>query len=106
MIPARHSGGIIHSLLNNRPVAFPRNDKRMQVQLETVLYSGIVNLSAEFTATHQFMAIHSCSFGKTEKLRRCFKRMFSFSAANINPEFIEFGIKSTFQSAHHRSSNS
>ncbi len=60
----------IHALLHNRPVTIVTYNKMMQVKLKAILNGGIIHLGAEFTATHQRLAIQPGLTGNAQQLGR------------------------------------
>ena len=59
MIAARQSGGIIHALLHDRPVAFATEDESMKIELEAIGNSIVVDARGETAGADQCVAVQT-----------------------------------------------
>src|SRR5690348_13325397 len=102
VIAARQSGGFIHSLLYYGPFPGLAYNKRVEINLESVDDSVIVDPGCEPAGSDQRLAIDAAPFGKGPKLIRSAARLLASSSANINSQFMCTRIQPTFQRSHHR----
>src|SRR6185503_6317730 len=106
VIAARQSGGVVHSLLYNRPFAAAADNKGMQVKLETVRDGIVVNPCGQAAVASQFLAVEAGTFSHRSKLIRRFAGVPASPAADVNSEFVCPRIETTLKRAHHRRGDS
>ena len=64
VIAARQSGGIIHALLHDRPIALAAENESMQVKLKAVSDSVVVDARGETAGAHQRVAVETKLVGE------------------------------------------
>ena len=80
VIAPRHSGVVVHALLNNGPLPIGRDDETVKIQVEAILDSRAVDLRDEPAGLGQRGTIKACALADRQKLVRGLPRMASLSA--------------------------
>ena len=90
----------VHPLLDNRPCAVIGHHEAVQVEIESVLHSGAIDLRDETAGARQRIAIHTDTLADGAQLRRCVARMPAAAAADVYAELMLDWCKPAFQCSH------
>ncbi len=71
MVAPRLALVAIHALLHDRPFAVIGDEEAMQIEIETVLHGGTVDLGHEATGADQRLAVKSNSCSEPAEFVRC-----------------------------------
>ena len=67
----------VHSLLHDRPIAFGREDERVQIDLKTVGDSVVVYAGGQAADPDQRVAVETVSIGERTQFVRSVARVFA-----------------------------
>ena len=70
VIAPRFTTLFIHSLLHDAPVAFRADDESVQVEIETILYGGAVDLRDQATRIRERRGVEAGAFAERRQLQR------------------------------------
>ena len=86
VIAARLALVAVHALLHDGPVAIIRDDEAVQVEIETILHGGAINLSHQAAGPCKLLCIDADMIAEGRKLLRRTTGMLAAPAANVNAE--------------------
>ena len=91
----------IHALLNDGPSAAACHEKAMQIQPETILHRGAVDLCNQTARASELHAVEPRAFCDGEQLGRRFARMLAPPTAHEQPELLLHRREAALQCAEH-----
>src|ERR1700742_5231975 len=77
----------VHALLHHRPFAVGRDKEAVQIEIQTGLHGGAVDLGEQAAGARQAIAVDADAIAERLQLVRCLARMLAAPAADINAEF-------------------
>ena len=77
----------VHALLHDRPLAVVGHEESVQIEIETVLNSGAVDLGDKPARARQQGTVKTDAFAQEAQFIRRFPRMLASAAADMNPQF-------------------
>ena len=84
MVAARLPLLAVHALLHHRPLAVVGDDEAVQIEIESVLHGGAVDLGDEPAGARQRRAVEADAFAERRQLLRRAARMLAAAAADVD----------------------
>ena len=75
-----------HALLHHGPGAIPAHHEAVEIKLEAILDSRIINFSYQFAGSYQRCSIHADFVAESQQLIRCGTRKLSLAAAEVKSQ--------------------
>ncbi len=100
VIAARGAGGLVHALLDDRPLAIRCQHERVQVDLKAVGDGVVVDARREPAGTNQRVAIEARARGDDTEFRRRIAGLPAATTANMDTELVCPRIETLLQGAH------
>src|SRR6476620_8404841 len=91
----------VHALLHDRPLAVLRDEEAVQIEIETVLHGGAVDLRHEAACARQGLRVESDVFAERGEFIRRAAGMLAVPAANVNSKLVLQRIGAATSPSHH-----
>jgi hypothetical protein len=101
MIAASRAARIVHALLDDGPVAVVGDDESVQIEVETILNGGAVDLRHEPADVGERGAVDPNPLANRCEFMRRLPRLLAASAADMNAEFAGQRLESSLQRPDH-----
>ena len=102
VVTSSHACLAVHSLLHDDPVPFPRDDKRMQVELKAIANRVVVHASRQSAGADKSVRVESGSLADRDKFSRRLARMATATTADKDAQLGGFRPKRPFERADDR----
>src|SRR5207248_3987261 len=99
MVPAGGRGARPHALLHDHPRAVGRRDEAVQVEIETVLHGGGIDLGDEAARARERVAVETRPLAERDQLQGSLARLRAAPAADDETQLLFAAGKSPPQSA-------
>ena len=99
MVAASRAARIVHALLNDGPVAIVSDDEAVQIEVETILDGGAVDLRHEPADIGERAAINSNALADRCEFMRRLPRLLAAAAADMDSEFAGQRLEPSLQRA-------
>ena len=86
VVAARLPGILVHALLHDDPVPVVGDDEAVQIEIETVLHGGAVDLGDQPARLGERRAVEADPVADRHKLMRCLPGMLAAAAADMDAE--------------------
>src|SRR5215217_9290333 len=86
----------VHALLHHRPFAVVGDEEAVQIEIETVLDRGAVDLGDEAAGADQWCAVEAEMIAEHPKLVRRLSRVLAAAAADMEAKFMLHRLQAAF----------
>src|ERR1700677_4044187 len=93
MVAPSRAARVVHALLDDGPFALVGDDEAMQIEVETVLHGGAVDLRHEPADVGERGAVDAHPLADRREFKRRLSRLFAAAAADMDSEFAREGLE-------------
>ena len=101
MIAASRAARIVHALLDDGPVAIIGDDEAVQIEVETILHGGAVDLRHQPADVGERGAVDPDPLADRGEFKRRLSRLLAAAAADMDSEFARERLEPSLQRADH-----
>src|SRR6202161_2488553 len=101
MVAPSRAARVVHALLDDGPFALVGDDEAVQIEVETVLHGGAVDLRHEPADGGERGAVDAPPLADRREFKRRLSRLFAAAAADMDSEFAREGLEAALQRGDH-----
>src|ERR1700733_5491841 len=101
MVAPSRAARVVHALLDDGPFALVGDDEAVQIEVETVLHGGAVDLRHEAADVGERGAVDPHPLADRREFKRRLSRLFAAAAADMDSEFAGPRLEASLQRADH-----